>query len=227
MALFNCPVCGRSISDKAVSCPGCGHPVQQVNEAPLAKKSGSKKVIASIVIFAILLCGIWAFFDSQQNKSISSSFDYGGSTYVPKTGNAGALEQAKSYIRASAFSYTGLIEQLEYHGFSSSEAQYGADNCGADWKEQALRNAKSYLSSSAFSYSGLLEQLEYEGYTADEAQYGVDNCNADWDEQAVKSAKSYLRSSSRWTKSDLVDQLEYEGFTYSQAKYGVDNCGGF
>ena len=50
MALFNCPVCGRSISDKAVSCPGCGHPVQQVNEAPLAKKSGSKKVIASIVI---------------------------------------------------------------------------------------------------------------------------------------------------------------------------------
>ena len=103
MALFNCPVCGRSISDKAVSCPGCGHPVQQVNEAPLAKKSGSKKVIASIVIFAILLCGIWAFFDSQQNKSISSSFDYGGSNYVPKTGNAGALEQAKSYIKNPCF----------------------------------------------------------------------------------------------------------------------------
>ena len=151
MALFNCPVCGKSISDKAVSCPGCGHPVQQVSEVPLAKKSGGKKAIAFVAIFAVLLCVVWAFFDSQQNKRISDSFDYGGSNYVPKTGNAGALEQPKSYIRSSAFSYTGLIEQLEYHGFSSSEAQYGADNCGADWKEQALRNAKSYLSSSAFS----------------------------------------------------------------------------
>lgn len=30
MALFKCPECGRQISDKAVSCPGCGYPVQLV-----------------------------------------------------------------------------------------------------------------------------------------------------------------------------------------------------
>lgn len=28
MALIKCPECGREISDKAVSCPGCGYPIQ-------------------------------------------------------------------------------------------------------------------------------------------------------------------------------------------------------
>lgn len=32
MALIKCPECGREISDKAVSCPGCGCPVEQVHE---------------------------------------------------------------------------------------------------------------------------------------------------------------------------------------------------
>ena len=36
MALSNCPVCGKSISDKAVTYPGCGYPVQQVSEVPPA-----------------------------------------------------------------------------------------------------------------------------------------------------------------------------------------------
>lgn len=29
MALINCPECGREVSDKAVSCPGCGYPLQK------------------------------------------------------------------------------------------------------------------------------------------------------------------------------------------------------
>jgi hypothetical protein len=27
MALINCPECGARISDKALSCPNCGHPM--------------------------------------------------------------------------------------------------------------------------------------------------------------------------------------------------------
>lgn len=231
MALFNCPACGKRISDKAVSCPGCGHLIQPIKDEEVThnpiKNNGNKKAIIAVALIAFVICAIWAYTDRKQNEDISSSFDYGGYNYVPKTGNAGALAQAESYLNSSAFSYTSLIEQLEYHGFSSAEAKYGADNCGANWKTQALKKAKSYLNSSAFSYSGLLEQLEYEGFTSDEAQYGVDNCNANWNEQAVKKAKSYIRSSSKLSKSDLIDQLEYEDFTYSQAKYGVDNCGGF
>ena len=30
MALIKCPECGREISDKAVSCPGCGYPMQDM-----------------------------------------------------------------------------------------------------------------------------------------------------------------------------------------------------
>ena len=30
MALIKCSECGREISDKAVSCPGCGCPVSEI-----------------------------------------------------------------------------------------------------------------------------------------------------------------------------------------------------
>lgn len=135
-------------------------------------------------------------------------------------GQQNALKKARSYLNSSAFSYDGLVDQLEYEGFSHSEAVYGADNCGADWNDQALQKALRYLKHSAFSESGLIEQLEYEGFTPSQAEYGVSHCGADWDEQAAKKAASYLRHSS-FSRSDLIDQLEYEGFSYSQAVYGV------
>ena len=146
------------------------------------------------------------------------------SAHIETTGEHNALSSAKTYLNYSAFSYTGLIKQLEYEGFSSSEAEYGADNCGADWYEQAVREANSYLNYSAFSYTGLIEQLEYEGFTSSEAEYGADNCGADWYEQAVKEAKSYLDYSA-FSYTGLVDQLEYEGYSTAQAKYAADNCG--
>lgn len=139
------------------------------------------------------------------------------------SGERNALDKAGDYLRYSAFSYSGLVEQLEYEGYSHAEATYAADHCGADWKEQALKKAQSYLDYSAFSYKGLVEQLEYEGFTSSEASYGADNCGADWNEQAVKKAKQYLEYSS-FSKSSLIDQLEYEGFTSSQASYGASQA---
>lgn len=140
--------------------------------------------------------------------------------HVATSGEKNALSKAKSYLEYSAFSYSGLIEQLEYEGYTASEAKYGADNCGADWYEQAVRKAKDYLNYSAFSYAGLIEQLEYEGFTNAQAKYGADNCGADWYEQAAKKAKEYLSYSS-FSRSQLIAQLEYEGFTSAQAEYGV------
>ncbi|MBC5788013.1 MAG: hypothetical protein DBX37_06315 [Massilioclostridium sp.] len=139
-------------------------------------------------------------------------------------GQRNALESAKSYLSFSEFSYTGLIEQLEYEKYSHEDAVYAADHCGADWNEQALKSAKSYLEYSAFSYTGLIEQLEYEGFTNDQATYGVDNSGANWNEQAAKSAKSYLEYSS-FSREGLIEQLEYEGFTHEQAVYGVQQNG--
>ena len=140
------------------------------------------------------------------------------------TSQRNAIKKANSYLDFSAFSYEGLISQLEFEKYSYDDAVYAADNCGADWNEQALKKAKSYLEFSAFSYSGLVEQLEYEKFTSDQAMYGVDNCGADWNEQAVEKAKSYLEFSS-FSKDGLIEQLEYEGFTHEQAVYGAEANG--
>ena len=88
-------------------------------------------------------------------------------------GQRNALESAKDYLDFMAFSYSGIIEQLEFEGYTHDEAIFAADNCGADWKEQAVKSAESYLEFSSFSRQGLKEQLEFEGFTAEEAEYGV------------------------------------------------------
>ena len=62
---------------------------------------------------------------------------------------------------------------MQYEGFTSEQANYGVNNCGADWNQQAAKSAKDYLSVSAFSRDGLISQLEYEGFTHDQAVYGV------------------------------------------------------
>lgn len=89
------------------------------------------------------------------------------------TGQRNALKKAKSYLKTMAFSREGLIEQLEFEGYTTDEATYGADNCGADWNEQAAKKAESYLDIMAFSREGLIEQLEFEGFTNEQAVYGV------------------------------------------------------
>lgn len=89
-------------------------------------------------------------------------------------GMTNALQAAKNYLAVMPFSHSGLIEQLEFEGYSYSEAAYAADNCGADWYEQAAKKAKQYLEIMAFSRSGLIDQLEFDGFTYEQAVYGVD-----------------------------------------------------
>jgi hypothetical protein len=84
-----------------------------------------------------------------------------------------ARKKAESYLSLMAFSRSGLIEQLEYEGFSNQDATYGADAVGANWNEQAAKKAASYLETMAFSRSGLIEQLLFEGFTEAQASYGV------------------------------------------------------
>ncbi len=89
-------------------------------------------------------------------------------------GKLNALEKAKSYLRSGAFSHSGLIHQLEYEKYTHEEATFAANNCGADWYEQAELSAASYLRTMSFSRDGLIEQLEYEGFTHDEAVHGAE-----------------------------------------------------
>lgn len=163
--------------------------------------------------------------DKLNNSDESSSESQNNETKSTiTTGQENALKSAKDYLGFNAFSYEGLIEQLEYEKYSHEDAVYAADNCGANWDEQALKSAKNYLSFSAFSYSGLVRQLEHEKFTTEQATYAVDNCGADWNEQAAKSAENYLSMMS-FSKDGLIEQLEYEGFTHEQAAYGAEQNG--
>ena len=133
-----------------------------------------------------------------------------------------ALNKAKSYLKVMAFSYNGLVEQLEYTGYSTSVSKFAANNCGANWKSQAVKKAKEYIKYLSFSYEGLIEQLEFEGFTHEEAVYGADNCGANFESQAVISARSYLETMP-FSYTGLIEQLEFEGFTHLEAVAAVDS----
>lgn len=84
-----------------------------------------------------------------------------------------ALAQAKNYLDYTAFSASGLVDQLVYEGYSTEDATFAVEHCGADWYEQAVKQAENYLSYTSFSESGLVDQLIYEGYTEDQAKKAV------------------------------------------------------
>ena len=95
------------------------------------------------------------------------------SAQASTAGQRNALQKAQSYLRVSAFSKSGLVEQLKYEHFSSSDARWAVAHVRVSWNAQAVKKAKSYLRISSFSRQGLIEQLEYDGFTHSQAAYGV------------------------------------------------------
>lgn len=88
-------------------------------------------------------------------------------------GQSNAVAKAESYLDFSAFSRKGLIEQLEFEGFDTADAEYAVDKVDPDWNEQAALKAKSYLEVSSFSRKGLIDQLKFEGFSDNEAEFGA------------------------------------------------------
>ncbi|MEV0360828.1 Ltp family lipoprotein [Nocardia sp. NPDC050697] len=89
------------------------------------------------------------------------------------SGQRNAIRSAEQYLEISGFSRKGLIDQLEYEGFSTADATFAVDSLAVDWNEQAARSAKQYLELTSFSRSGLIDQLVYEGFTRAQAEYGA------------------------------------------------------
>ena len=112
-----------------------------------------KCLVATIVVFAAL-----SLVSSAQAATV---------------GQRNALRSAKSYLRVSAFSKPGLINQLKFEHYSASEARWAVARVRVSWKLQAYKKAKAYLRMSSFSRQGLLDQLEFEGFTDSQARYGV------------------------------------------------------
>src|SRR5690554_944988 len=76
-----------------------------------------------------------------------------------------AVNMAKNYLAFMPFSKSGLVDQLEFEGFSNDDATYAVNNIDVDWNEQAVLSAQNYLDFMSFSRSGLIEQLKFEGFS--------------------------------------------------------------
>ena len=83
------------------------------------------------------------------------------------------LDRALAYLNYSAYSYSGLVNQLINEGYTQEEADYGASHSKADWSKQAAKKAQEYIDSASYSRQELIDQLLYDGFTKDEADYGV------------------------------------------------------
>ncbi|WP_240740458.1 Ltp family lipoprotein [Microbacterium sp. PI-1] len=88
-------------------------------------------------------------------------------------GQQNAIDKAQSYLSFAGFSRSGLIEQLEFEGFSTEDSTFGADNAGADWNAECAEKAQSYMDMSSFSRQGLYDQLAFEGFQAAEIEFGL------------------------------------------------------
>ncbi|MGK9221630.1 MULTISPECIES: Ltp family lipoprotein [unclassified Microbacterium] len=75
-----------------------------------------------------------------------------------------AVESAENYLSFMGFSRTGLIEQLEFEGFSTEEATFAVDFVAPDWNAEAAEKAQAYLDTMSFSREGLYDQLAFEGF---------------------------------------------------------------
>lgn len=89
-------------------------------------------------------------------------------------GQRSALESAESYLDTGGFSKSGLVKQLKFEKFSSSDARWAASHAKASWMHEAEESAESYMDMGGFSRQGLIDQLDFEGFTAAQAQHGAD-----------------------------------------------------
>lgn len=67
-----------------------------------------------------------------------------------------------------------MIDQLEFEGFSTSDATYGTDAQKANWNAQAARAAQEYLDyDDALTRAEMIDQLIYDLFTPAQAEYGA------------------------------------------------------
>ncbi len=83
------------------------------------------------------------------------------------TGQAEALEAAKSWLQYNNYGPTGLKNALMGNGYSEADADYAVANCGADWTEQCNKKVENYVSY-GYSESTIRFFLDGEGFTEEQ-----------------------------------------------------------
>lgn len=135
----------------------------------------ANKHLAAIVSSGLLAFGGLAAGEAQAAPSELGPLSPVGQLPLTPLSQQQAVQAAKQYLSlGGGISRKGLIDQLEYDGFSTEDATYAVGNVTVDWNAQAAASARQYLSlGGGISRKGLYDQLIYDGYTPAQAQYGV------------------------------------------------------
>jgi hypothetical protein len=143
---------------------------------------GLLQVIGGIVVVLVVI-GVIAGHKSSDPLTYTPPTSAGSASSSDTSGlsvsQKNAIEAAKEYLSTSAFSRTGLIQQLSSSagsGYPEADAVFAVDSLNVDWDAEAAKAAKEYLSTMAFSRADLIQQLESSagsGFTHAQAVYGV------------------------------------------------------
>ena len=122
-----------------------------------------------------------------------------------------ALARAKELIETDWYSHGTLLNQLQaVEGFSYEASKYGADNCGADWKEMAGKAAKHRADMSPVPSPNVIESFLNACYfNTDEVDAGKNAL--DWAALAKAYAKESLAEGT-WSYIQLGNYMFGEGF---------------
>lgn len=142
-----CKACGHEIAKNAKACPQCG----AKNKKPVFKHWWFWVIIAVVLISAIGTSDntdvesvdtndtkIEATVPETEKEEVSVKETDANVEMEPEAevetepeeqltlAQINALGSAKTYLAFSAFSYEGLIDQLEFEGFTREQTEYGA-----------------------------------------------------------------------------------------------------
>jgi len=185
-----CKNCGAQIGENDRFCAKCGKsndifPVNSPAVSAPAKTGNNVSpalFFAVIGVVAVLAIIVLVSFVNKQREQIRRESNAAMNRVNTYRTSDPAVEKAKSYLNiGKGFSAQKLQKQLEYEGYSSSEARSAVNRCGADWNEQAAICAKSYLRLEySWTKAKLRSQLEYEGFTSSQVDYGLSHCGKSW-----------------------------------------------
>lgn len=181
------------------------------NQPEPKKKMGKGRKAVAIVAGALLVFGVFAACNSEEEENTTSTVT-AESQY--ETQNEAPANEPQESPEEDSDAQEEVQEEVQ-------EEEIPREH------RNALRSAESYLDFTSFSYQGLYDQLtsEYaDSYSPDAAQYAVDNVDADWFQEAVESAESYL-DFMPMSETELFNQLtsDYgDKFTSEQAQHAVD-----
>lgn len=161
---------GHSSEDAAFGADNCGsdwkNQAARRGEALLASTTFSLDGLIS----QLLLLG---FTQEEAEAGAQMAYENQESSEETTASMENALREAQNVLAGNDYySYTGMIQKLRSAGYSQEEATYAADNCGADWKDQARRQASFLLLYQNMNHDELIKALLAQGFTEEEAEYG-------------------------------------------------------